>query len=854
MTAAVASLPDVPLTQRQASLLDELTEVLNPSAAGAAAVSSAAASGANAEAACDGAGGEADYEAFYQHWRRVKTRHRLAEVEHRRSQWSWIDQVQELCASCCSELDALLTHLSTLDEQRREVIRKTTALHEQCEQMVKDQENLGKSTEALGERLDYYDRVADVARLLDQGTATSSLPEFTGVLDQLDGSIAFLETHHDFCQAQAYLHQFEHLRNRACISLRSALQRSLEKSLAQVEQQLKEKASGAAVDTQVFYTRFRAAALNYKPLMTLLHKRMDVHETYAVTLEELEAFYVHQRIRLVTAPVTVHLQTLLHRQLEQVQLAPATRQASSYILDVSHFEKQTFEAYFELRQPQESLRMLLETVADIFYKAVRPVVIACDSIDSLREMADCLQMDILEPHQHQQKQTGKAGEMVPVMSVVYRLHKDVQERLIFCVENYIRHEIRLFQAGAQDLDYPSVLFESEPGTDAAANVGGAAAFMLQKGWYPTLGRTLTILEKIYRVLEMSTFQGLAQEAVDLCIASLKKASNALAKKAPSGGQQVAQSIDAQLFLVRHLLALRERVAAFECDLVVSEKHFNFSNVWEALHLRMPDGVLGILKPKVKESQVDSKKDIEAELKAACESLITYLAAQITQPLASLNGQIGDFLSRPGVERAKLKEQPFMTQEKLGGAVQSFMDKVRERVPFAAAHIRLYLAASTGGAPGTGEGAAAGGHSTAGILFKPVEMRLVDTWGRLEGLVDECQIDSTELERSGFVPAASLRELVASLFEKAMSQPWAQLIADVTAYRGMAPPQPAASGAGAAPPVAPVDSPQPAAPEAPQAPAAPLPADPAPATPSADPAAPQPAGDADPPASSAPAAV
>jgi len=34
-----------------------------------------------------------------------------------------------------------------------------------------------------------------------------------------------------------------------------------------------------------------------------------------------------------------------------------------------------------------------------------------------------------------------------------------------------------------------------------------------------------------------------------------------------------------------------------------------------------------------------------------------------------------------------------------------------------------------------------------ILFKPVEMRLVDTWGRLEGLLEEQNFSAEELTES-----------------------------------------------------------------------------------------------------------
>mmetsp|Transcript_28655 Transcript_28655/g.90418 ORF Transcript_28655/g.90418 Transcript_28655/m.90418 type:complete len:874 (+) Transcript_28655:93-2714(+) len=763
---------DAALQQRQAALLDELAACLSGGGdATASAAPARAGAGGPAEADAPFESEEHAFEVFHEHWRRVKARQRQVGEKQRRTRWRWIDQVQEICSETCRELDSLLAALTELDEKRQEVVRKTTALHEQCEQMVQDQEQLSSSTEALAERLDFFDRVADVARVLDQGSVTIQQPDvFASTLDQLDGSIAFLESHPDFCQAQAYSHQFEHLRNRACISIRSVLQKSLEKSLSQVEQQLRERTADGSVDTQVLYTRFRAAALNYRPLMSLLHRRMEVHETYAVTLEELEGFYVTLRIRLVAVPVTLHLQSVLHKDFEMSQLAPATRQASTYILDISHFERQCFEAYFEPRQPQEALRTLLEAVADVFYKILRPVVLSCDSVDWLREMADCLQMDILEPHQ----QAKGSSDPVPVLAVVFRLHKDVQEKLIYRVETYIRQDIKGYQISPADLNYPGILLSVDP-TASREQDGGTAAD-LQHGWFPTMQRTLSILAKIYRVLEMSTFQGLAQEAVDLCMASLKQASQLLAhRQLPDRSNALAplvQMMDSQLFLVKHLLILREQVAAFECDLVVNEKYFNFSNVWEALHLKLPDGLLGILKPKLCQSQVDSKKDIEAELKAACESLITNLTAHITQPLATLNTQIGDFLATPGTDRSRLKDQSFMALDRLRDVIGAFLANVRERVPFAAAHIRLYLASSGGSSSG---GGAPVSQSTASILFKPVQIRLVDTWGRLDSLLQERQLSSDELQGLGFVGPDALRELVSSLFQGVMEAPWSELV-------------------------------------------------------------------------------
>ncbi|CAK9101720.1 unnamed protein product [Durusdinium trenchii] len=522
---------------------------------------------------------------------------------------------------------------------------------------------------------------------------------------------------------------------------------------------------GDSVQTQVFYNRFKAAATSYRPLLSLLHQRVDIHETYTVTLEELEGFFVHLRLKLLSLPVSTHLQSIVHKDLEMSQLAPATRQASAYILEISQLERQCFEAYFELRQPQEALRSLMETIADIFYQTMRPLVLACNSIDSLREIADCLQMDVLEP------QRRSSDGLVSFLGVVYRLHKDVQEKLIYRVEMYIRDDIKGYVPSSSDMDYPSMLYscDSEANQDPDPMLGE-----FRKGWFPSLPRTLSILAKIYRVLEMSTFQGIAQEAVDLCMHTLKEASQVLARRSlPSSSELQAvlplvQMMDSQLFLVKHLLLLREQVAAFECELVVSEKYFNFGNLWEALNLKLPDGILGILKPTIYQAEVDSKKDIESELKSACEALITNITAHITQPLAAMNMKIGNFLANPQVDRASLKDQSFM-QEELRNVIGTFLDTVKVKVPFATAHIRLYLS-TPGGTDAS--------RSTSPILFKPVEMRLVDTWGRLEGLLEEQKFTSDELAEMGFIRPEALRELVSSLFNSVMEAPWESIVQTV----------------------------------------------------------------------------
>eukprot|EP00971_Amphidinium_carterae_P155126 3076229-Amphidinium_carterae.2 len=147
-------------------------------------------------------------------------------------------------------------------------------------------------------------------------------------------------------------------------------------------------------------------------------------------------------------------------------------------------------------------------------------------------MAHCLQMDIMEPTQ----QSSRAGELVPVLGVVYRLHKDVQyrvtqlqsissahhkrsrcirdgklslngtdwksgttvlriydmapnvdleEKLIYRVEIYVRGEIRGFTMSPSDIDYPALLYQLDPSQQSE----NAEEQDFQTGWFPTLRST-----------------------------------------------------------------------------------------------------------------------------------------------------------------------------------------------------------------------------------------------------------------------------------------------------------------------------------------------------------------------------
>ncbi|GAA6058792.1 hypothetical protein JCM10212_001908 [Sporobolomyces blumeae] len=342
--------------------------------------------------------------------------------------------------------------------------------------------------------------------------------------------------------------------------------------------------------------------------------------------------------------------------------------------------------------------------------------------------------------------------------------QDTQTRLVFRAQAVIQSEVLHYVPTASDLNYPKILedkalesgkeplwvLEDAEGTnDETPSLGSSVSsgcgtgsrattdrdrdkdkrFRVpneshMKWWYPTLRRTVWVLARLNTFVNNAIFEDFAGEAVTLCQQSLLSAATQISsrsaprslsdskKNAPgllttTGPSDDTAEIDGQLFLVRHLLLLKETVRSV--DLVHIERAADFSTVTDMLSqiLRNTSAIFnpaalfelaskGI--PNFAETMFDAKTDLDAALKRACQDLITTSALRLTVTLQTFLDRCTAFLSSSSSASASRTPQPnrdlpsqdWATPERVLEIHDEFQRAVEQDVRDVSAKMRLYL--------------------------------------------------------------------------------------------------------------------------------------------------------------------
>jgi hypothetical protein len=539
--------------------------------------------------------------------------------------------------------------------------------------------------------------------------------------------------------------------------------------------------SAAAIATAASLIEFRAVASQLRPLLAAVRAWGAAGSTcvsaaeYRQLLTDCLTQYYNHRYRVLCAEIEAHVRRLP----PTLAFVDLIRSACTFVIGLGTLEQRLFTEFFPTSAASdavavsgkvghpgqgasdaaiaETLTDLLENVGHTVHALLRPTIIRLADVDSLSEVAAVLRFEVLEDQLSAAKAkasanaSGSIGALVhtPLTFVVHRMLQDVQERLVYRAQMYVRDEVSNYRLTAADTELivaRAAGHEGAGAADTSAQTPDAAAAATavsepkqphQQQWFTTLSRTLTLLAKLHRCLDAGVFRRLAQDALSACTASLLRATLWIRSAQGTARAATMGAIDADLFLIKHLLVLRERIAPFDVvDAKITQKTLDFTRMREkiAAVLTRRASLLSFLhdeagaeRPLVAEQTVDTARDVERELKAACELLIRRETGALVGGMLSFLAK----LAAPGACAALFGAAGTDEQQQQAAVLcEAIVTETARAFPAGpralAAKLSAYL----------------GNPVTEKVLLKPVRSNVHDTFERMRAVLTQyCATDA-----------------------------------------------------------------------------------------------------------------
>uniref|UniRef100_A0A3P9A7Z8 Conserved oligomeric Golgi complex subunit 3 n=1 Tax=Esox lucius TaxID=8010 RepID=A0A3P9A7Z8_ESOLU len=661
---------------------------------------------------------------------------------------------REQCDAILNDVSAALEHLDSLQKQYLFVSNKTGTLHEACEQLLEEQSELVDLAESIQQKLSYFNELENINTKLNSPTLSVNSEGFIPMLSKLDDCIEYVSSNPNFKDYPVYLAKFKQCLSKAMHFMKTHTVNTMQNLTSQLTKRDPLGLSNADNAFTLYYVKFRAAAPKVRTLIEQVEQRAERIPEYHQLLAEIHQCYLDQRQQLLSPSITCTITDLTSQNYKDH--CALVRSGCAFMVHVCQDEHQLYNEFFS--KPTAKLDELLEKLCLSLYDVLRPLIIHVVHLETLSELCGILKNEMLEDHVQ-----NNAGQLGAFDAVVKQMLEDVQERLVYRTHIYIQTDIIGYNPAPGDLAYPEKLEMMEKiaqslkeeqmklmaqessfsdvqledpqrrrtsSVDSSRMQQSISPADLHGMWYPTVRRTLVCLSKLYRCIDRAVFQGLSQEALSACIQSLLKASDVILKS--------KTQVDGQLFLIKHLLIMREQIAPFHTDFAIKEisldlkktrdaafKMMNPKSVPSFFRLNSHNAILEFLlegSPEIKEHYIDSKKDVDRHLKFSCEQFIQ-------QQTHIFVGNLEDFLTKvsalktmaiQGGPTYNLSQQPWAQPAKINDIVMATYRVMKSKLPSTLQSMSLYLA----------------NRDTEFILFKPVRNNIQQVFQRLQALLQE----------------------------------------------------------------------------------------------------------------------
>ncbi|KAG1715625.1 hypothetical protein ID866_1549 [Astraeus odoratus] len=606
------------------------------------------------------------------------------------------------------EVDGMLEGWKSVEQSGRNI-------KDACERLLQERVKLIPPLVAHS-RLEYFQELEHATRMLNHpGESLVLQTDFLYMVERVDICIEYLKAHRYFKEAEVYLLRFQQCMTRAMTLIKMFFVGSLRALTADVSKRLSEKDVSATAQMHLLYTRFRSITPQLAPLLGELERRAAAHpEELSTLLSECHSAYFIARKSLLVGRLMEEIKGLDPTHTELVELTSA---GCSYLKQLCTDEFSLFRDFFNSGEDQ--LYAYMENLCDYLYDDLRPRILHETRLTTLCEVCTVLQAlmvldvaelpdeppDELSVNLEHPKPRGLGG--LRISHLLQMVLQDAQTRLFFKAQAVIQSEIRNYIPRPEDLAYPDKLIAARKPTsqfDIKEKESVSRLFQLpsldnKETWFPTVQKTIWVLSQLHDYVKPAVFEDIAQEAISLCRQSLVSSSNILCQRNTS-----ASTLDGELFLVRHLLILKEVANNLSVTGKEATRHTDLGGMTDALTsilnkttALLPEALFASLgMPRGHENAPDARHDIDQDLKRACQNVISLCSKPVCDPLREWVDRVRAFnasrsaSSNLGPPNPLLTEQPWARQSIAEELHNSFIEACERDLKIFVTKLRLYL--------------------------------------------------------------------------------------------------------------------------------------------------------------------
>uniref|UniRef100_A0A8C9G7G2 Conserved oligomeric Golgi complex subunit 3 n=1 Tax=Pavo cristatus TaxID=9049 RepID=A0A8C9G7G2_PAVCR len=648
----------------------------------------------------------------------------------------YLSGFQEQCDAILNDVNSALQHLESLQKQYLFVSTKTGTLHEACEQLLKEQSELVDLAENIQQKLSYFNELENINTKLNSPTLSVNSEGFIPMLAKLDDCIAYISSHPNFKDYPVYLTKFKQCLLKAMHLIKTYTVNTLQNLTSQLMKRDPSAVPNSDNAFTLFYVKFRAAAPKVRTLIEQVEQRSEKMPEYQQVLNEIHQCYLDQR-ELLLGPSISSTVTELTSQNNRDHCA-LVRSGCAFMVHVCQDEHQLYNEFFT--KPTPKLDELLEKLCLSLYDVLRPMIIHVIHLETLSELCGILKNEMLEDHVQ-----NNAEQLGAFAAGVKQMLEDVQERLVYRTHIYIQTDIIGYKPAPGDLAYPDKLEMMEqiaqslkeeqkklsseasfsdvrledPESCNLVKSGSAESLNprqqstispadLHGMWYPTVRRTLVCLSKLYRCIDRAVFQGLSQEALSACVHSLLGAADSISKNKV----RICAALFTHLLIQLCVCGVESLLLTVSVTFLFTDAAFKILNpktVSRFFRLNSNNALIQFLlegTPEIREHYIDSKKDVDRHLKAACEQFIQQQTKQFIE-------QLEEFMT-------KVQAWVQLAEAKINDMVSSTYKTIKTKLQSTLRSMSLYLS----------------NKDTEFILFKPVRNNIQQMFQKLHALLKE----------------------------------------------------------------------------------------------------------------------